>query len=1261
MKNHLRLMLAFLALILGWTNASAQTDVTATYVVNPGFESCTETTSNAAAGSSAAPVDIQGDWTQNASATWSSSAVVAYGGSGQVNGVSAPSADNAGNTGKTLGVSVGWGGTVSYQSTNAVTLPAGHYELKVYAYNNLSGVTQFKSVFGFVPTSGDSYLSTKTSFTYATWETDVVTFDLTENTEGKFQIGGTAISGGSGSNAKVFFDNITLTYTDPLQAAKDALQAEIDKAKLCNEKEGLADAIAAAEAALASATTEQELAEALATLQAADKDAVLRYENNLADASATNGMETSFVVNGTFTDNVNGWTATGGFQNSARASNQNGDFTVPFWENWNPSAKDNKMYQTINNIPNGTYKLKIAAFVNTLADPNESQYVFANDDKTYLTTGTPTFYEVWTVVTNNTVEIGLEQTTATANWMGIDNVSLTYYGAGDVISQAQAGAHKTDWEEALAAAQAAVDNSDYANVTGKELVDLNTEIAKDEPTTAEGYDEAAAALRSATQAFIAAKDNYDALVAEIAKAEALGVENTDDYAATSETTAATALTNTQNLKVAEYNYVTTTYQYGVALGEWTSTATGTTAATFSNEHWSGTTHEYKNQSDSNGQGWNASSWSINFSQDVILPAGNYVFKVAGRQATGNQVNTSLVVKVGNTELGSVSDFPRGNAARGIDTSGATNFSDDGNYANNGNGFGWEWRYVKFTLTEEATVNIAINSVATAKYQWVSFGDYTVQTDNEANISMIAYNIALNDAKAAQTNEDYANVTGEEKTALDEAIAVDETLDKTDKEAIEEATTALTNATSAFTAAKAAYDAFVAAKAAETPELEYAATSKKDALTTAKAAEDATSASDAETKTAAITTALRLYYESHALAEGVEGAEDKTSLIADPNFEGVTIDGTTAGGWSFDQTGGTVQVTDDQTFTEGNGETGPSYFDYYNASNNNQNIHQTIENLAPGRYLLTATGRGHDNFSNNLQLYVVGKGNVYIPAIGNSGGTFGRGWNDASVVFVQGEASDVTIGVKTNNSKAQWWGVTRFRLVKLPAEEITIDEADYVSEAYVPTEAYANVTFKRTLVEGWNGLVLPFDMTVDDAKTVFSATAVKDFTGVNYEEGKGATLVFSDATEIKAGKPFLVKAAAGTEYTIDGVVIKTDALQTISMSDATEAAKYTMTGTYAKVDLTDVNFVLLQGTKYYQHNTGKASSAKAFRAYFVNESTAEAAKYGLNFDFEGEASGITLVEDAQNAQNGKVYNLQGQQVNAAQKGVFIVNGKKIVKK
>ena len=236
-----KLKLLFLAAALtGSVGMMGQTDVTSTYITNAGFESSTASTVNTAGGDNTTTgIDYTDTgWKIQTCSKWCSSAIVSYGGSGQVNGTSAPSADNEGNTGNALGISVGWDGTQSYRSANAVTLPAGKYELEYYAYNNNTLNTEankvnppfnrFTSLVGFIPTTGTEQKSSKSTWTVGTWEKDAITFTLTTATEGKFQIGGKAVNGGSGQNAKLFFDNFKLTYT-PFATSDDytALNAAI--------------------------------------------------------------------------------------------------------------------------------------------------------------------------------------------------------------------------------------------------------------------------------------------------------------------------------------------------------------------------------------------------------------------------------------------------------------------------------------------------------------------------------------------------------------------------------------------------------------------------------------------------------------------------------------------------------------------------------------------------------------------------------------------------------------------------------------------------------------------------------------------------------------------------------------------------------------------------------------------------------------------------------------------------------------------------
>ena len=253
-------------------------DVTAKYLVNPGFEDCEAATGKVATADKAQGTDYEKvGWKLVSSAAWSNSAAFAYGSDASLNDAAVPATDNAGNTGKALGFTVGWSGTNSYQSAAEVVLPVGYYTLKAHAYNG-GTATQFASKLGFA-TADKAYTSTKNSFALNEWVEDVVEFTLESETAGHFTIGGAAVSGGSGANGKVFFDNITLERQDLFTAVNNNLAKEIAAAKeIANA--GLAPtadllaAIATAEAA----TTKTDYKEILAAIEPL-KAAVATYND----------------------------------------------------------------------------------------------------------------------------------------------------------------------------------------------------------------------------------------------------------------------------------------------------------------------------------------------------------------------------------------------------------------------------------------------------------------------------------------------------------------------------------------------------------------------------------------------------------------------------------------------------------------------------------------------------------------------------------------------------------------------------------------------------------------------------------------------------------------------------------------------------------------------------------------------------------------------------------------------------------------------
>lgn len=872
------------------------------------------------------------------------------------------------------------------------------------------------------------------------------------------------------------------------------------------------------------------------------------------------------------------------------------------------------LHQLVKELPSGAYQLKVAVKGgSSVTDANTLKMVAgANSATTTVNDFDKSNYKDYSVQvvkadadTDIDISFGWNQKTGGEQLYYVDDFRLYYLG--DPVK-----AKKNE----LLALQATIDddyldNSTYVNIVGTERTELTSAKSLTAASeTVEAYETTIATVQAAIDAFTAAKTNYDALAREITKAEALGYD-ASEYAATSSSTAATALTATQNIKVAEYNLVKTTYQYGVDLGAWTTT--GPTGS-LSDQHYKGSGNSYLEQSTA---AWGQSSWTIKYDQDVTLPAGNYVFKVAGRQAASDGVTLSLTVKNGETVLGTVNDFPRGDTGLGINTSGATDFTtgEGHEYVNSGNGRGWEWRYVKFTLAADATVNVAVDAVATTSHMWVSFCDASVLTDNEANVSLIAYNIALNSAQTVIADDTYSNVTGSEKTALQTAIDADESLNKSDADAIDAATAALDAAREAFVAAKDAYDTFVAAKAVEYEDnLPYASSTKFAAIGTAQSA-TATSASDATSKTTAIISAYRKYVESNAMGERVS-AEDKTSLISDPNMD-VTYDATahTFGAWQvFNQTDGTISLktTSDQPLTDGDGNQ-YKYADIWK-SDNNGGIKQTLSNLPAGKYLLTVAGRAQNADGATFVLFA-GDKNTPITRMNNTGGVFGNGWNDASLMFYVPEAADVEIGVVSGNGKTMWWGATRFRLARLgdAIENITVSDAGFAT--YVS----------------------------DNDLDYYGVTGLKAYKATVSEN----TITFETVTTVPAGEGVLLRG--------DGDTYSVPVTAGVAAWGAEENAFIRGTGAAVETGSGPYNYILnkVNGVIGFYRAAGQTVATN--RAYL--QTTTNAARLNISFDDDDQTTGIARVEET--VANNAVYTLSGVRVEKPTKGLYIKNGKKVV--
>lgn len=1240
-------MMASLLLAIGGGNAVAQTDVTQQYIKNPGFE-----------GTSTQFLQINKDGRgvqkpEGWSVEW-------YQDNSDTNGMTYV-ADNlnqdgkkwAAKNGKSYFARMRWANSTLYLRQTLRDLKPGKYTLSFSATGyRPKGNSIFNVTVG--DKKADINLSTKDGAAWADYNIDF------EIAEGQKYATITITADRKDDNFKIGIDDFKLTYD-----GSSYYPSLISKAKsLYTENKDWAKQADELYSAINSNSGKTEIVDINAAIDAIE-DAMAIFKNaNTVDVTAK-------IVNPNFDSNINGWTCEGGDGNNfQRQTSSQKNFNGGFLEKWKDSGngsynqKNFDVFQKLTNLPKGEYTVKAAIMATmqggkeTIQGEKETKQKYQNkkhggpyyiDNEHgvwfYGASGETTDMD-WANTENNAFvsAAGAEYRTATvkvedgnltigfkgvgspdgkqlgtyANWIACDNWTLSYFGFDPTTLLAQIKDLKSN-------AEALLKNEDYKNITGNEKTELENAKNQNPEETKSALEAAINKLETAISAFTSAKTAYDNYAEEVAVATKFGISFD------SPTTADKATEALKTLNVAEYNAAINDYTTAIKLGEWTTTG----ASKFDDQHWSGETRSYLNQTDANGQGYNSDKWTMTCSQTLTLPAGEYVFKAAGRKSANAFMKLSVMN--GENVVGRVTNFPNGSVGLGITTDGKASFDSNEKFANNNNGRGWQWRFVPFTLETETEITFDIEASANEKFNWASFGDYTVMAKPSVAASIAAYNQAVDDAKAALTAEANKVVTGEELTNLNAALSADK---GTTMESIDAATKNIQECTTAFTAAQPKYQALVDAKTLEQEELAYASKDKYTAFTTSKEA-TATSAADAETKANAIIAARRAYVESNGMAEGVKGAVDCTSNLQ------VTVAGENMPGVSYAE----LSINSGQGATDSEGNMTNKYYDtngtFWGSDNLKAQMTQNASGLKSGKYLLTVAARGEASL-NNLTL-TAGSNSINLP-IQTPNNIFGNNWDDYSIETIVDNSGNLNIRIegKTNKSHA-WFSFNNFRLVRLgDLDAVTLDEtADNAIEA----KEAANVTLKRKFVANkWNTLVLPFAVSDADVKTTFGADAKI----VEYSNAEDVNINFTTSTKgIEANVPVLIMPAAvnvENTYTFNGVSI-------VVADPKADGTSYSFVGSYKPYNLVNDDY-MLYADKWWKTEAADSYKIKAFRAY-IKANTPAAAKQ-LNLVIDGQTTGLKLNTVNGNIE-GETYNIAGQRVANSYKGLIIKNGKKIIKK
>ena len=280
-----------------------------------------------------------------------------------------------------------------------------------------------------------------------------------------------------------------------------------------------------------------------------------------------------------------------------------------------------------------------------------------------------------------------------------------------------------------------------------------------------------------------------------------------------------------------------------------------------------------------------------------------------------------------------------------------------------------------------------------------------------------------------------------------------------------------------------------------------------------------------------------------------------------------------------------------------------------------------------------------------------------------------------------EEAAFTAGVElTKAAKGEW------TLAEMPGFDIELEveyetalalsEADDNTAALAEWNGYeADVTLTRSLVAGgWNTLAVPFDISEANYTQLQTLLTTKDGSIILKQlssselSGNTLTLNFTNANEIKAGQPYLVKVSSSVNLATLPAALALLSLPNpfagviISKTAApSETAYADFIPTLGLTEVTgDTKEILFVGSgNKLTHPSTLPGNMKGFRGYFKLKGDAVSAN-GFSLNLGEETTGIRPTPSP-SLYGGEWYDLSGRKLTQepTQKGVYVVNGKKVI--
>ena len=362
------------------------------------------------------------------------------------------------------------------------------------------------------------------------------------------------------------------------------------------------------------------------------------------------------------------------------------------------------------------------------------------------------------------------------------------------------------------------------------------------------------------------------------------------------------------------------------------------------------------------------------------------------------------------------------------------------------------------------------------------------------------------------------------------------------------------------------------------------------------------------------TAFTADYRTAVKAQVTAGS-DMTDAIINPSFETGNISP-----WTSADGGG---VASNNNWSSG--KVGTYFVERWQTSASgglsDGTLTQTLTDMPAGRYTLTANAQNIEQYNSSEH------GTGYYLTLGSEQTEVTSGIL-TTVTYDLAAAGNLTIGMKLDDCTGNWVSCDNFRLT------------------YVGVEKNVTVAAKAGK---YGTVILPF---------AYNFAEDGDFSNIKFYSCASVNNSYTQIEEVST-------PAANTPYIIKNNGVS-DFSKIISGFSVAEESSYTvglLTGVYTNADIpvsdASYSYYVLQthddGVQAF-YKVDAAFTATAYKCYLKVPVTTPPVK-AFKFDI---FDAINAIETAEN-ENTEIYNLAGQRMSKAQKGVNIINGKKVLVK